>query len=69
MTNKKSHSISAASRRSVLGGLAATAGVLTAPQFLLFDELPGPRLSDRALASRLSYFLWSIENSIIGFVV
>lgn len=34
-------------------------GVLTAPQFLLFDELPGPRLSDHALASRLSYFLWS----------
>jgi hypothetical protein len=34
-------------------------GVLTSPQFLLFDELPGPRLSDHALASRLSYFLWS----------
>ena len=34
-------------------------GVLTSPQFLLFDELPGPRLSDFALASRLSYFLWS----------
>ncbi|MBK8094020.1 MAG: DUF1592 domain-containing protein [Verrucomicrobiaceae bacterium] len=34
-------------------------GVLTSPQFLLFDELPGPRLSDYALASRLSYFLWS----------
>ena len=33
--------------------------VLTSPQFLLFDELPGPRLSDHALASRLSYFLWS----------
>ena len=26
---------------------------------MLFDELPGPRLSDHALASRLSYFLWS----------
>ncbi len=34
-------------------------GVLTSPQFLLFDEQPGPRLSDYALASRLSYFLWS----------
>jgi hypothetical protein len=34
-------------------------GVLTSPQFLLFDELPGPRLSDHTLASRLSYFLWS----------
>lgn len=33
-------------------------GVLTSPQFLLFDERPG-KLSDYALASRLSYFLWS----------
>lgn len=33
--------------------------VLTAPQFLLFDEISGPQLSDYALASRLSYFLWS----------
>ncbi len=32
--------------------------VLTAPQFVLFDEAPG-KLSDYALASRLSYFLWS----------
>lgn len=32
--------------------------VLTAPQFLLFQEQPG-RLDDYALASRLSYFLWS----------
>jgi hypothetical protein len=32
--------------------------ILTAPQFLLFDEAPG-RLGDYALASRLSYFLWS----------
>lgn len=32
--------------------------VLTSPQFLLFDEQPG-RLGDDALASRLSYFLWS----------
>ncbi len=37
----------------------ALRGVFTSPQFLLFDELPGPRLSDFALASRLSYFLWS----------
>jgi hypothetical protein len=33
-------------------------GILTAPQFFLFDERPG-RLDDYALASRLSYFLWS----------
>lgn len=33
-------------------------GVLTAPQFLLFDEAPGA-LNEYALASRLSYFLWS----------
>jgi hypothetical protein len=33
-------------------------GVLTAPQFLLFQERPG-KLDDYALASRLSYFLWS----------
>lgn len=33
-------------------------GILTAPQFLLFEEKPG-RLDDFALASRLSYFLWS----------
>lgn len=32
--------------------------VLTAPQFLLFQETPG-RLDGYALASRLSYFLWS----------
>lgn len=32
--------------------------ILTAPQFLLFEEAPG-RLDDYALASRLSYFLWS----------
>lgn len=32
--------------------------VLTAPQFLLFEEAPG-KLNDYALASRLSYFLWS----------
>ncbi|MEO6738677.1 MAG: DUF1592 domain-containing protein, partial [Chthoniobacteraceae bacterium] len=32
--------------------------VLTAPQFLILDERPG-KLDDFALASRLSYFLWS----------
>ena len=32
--------------------------VLTAPQFLLLEERPG-KLDDFALASRLSYFLWS----------
>lgn len=32
--------------------------ILTAPQFLLFLEAPG-KLDDFALASRLSYFLWS----------
>lgn len=31
--------------------------MLTAPQFLLFDEQPG-KLDDFALANRLSYFLW-----------
>lgn len=33
-------------------------GILTAPQFLLFQEAPG-KLDEYALASRLSYFLWS----------
>jgi hypothetical protein len=32
--------------------------ILTAPQFLLFEEKPG-KLDEYALASRLSYFLWS----------
>lgn len=32
--------------------------VLTSPQFILFQEAPG-KLDDYALASRLSYFLWS----------
>ncbi len=36
----------------------ACRAILTSPQFLLFDERPG-RLDDFALASRLSYFLWS----------
>ena len=40
---------------AVRGGLRA---VLTAPQFLILDERPG-KLDDYALASRLSYFLWS----------
>lgn len=33
-------------------------GILVAPQFLFLDESPGP-LDAHALASRLSYFLWS----------
>jgi hypothetical protein len=33
-------------------------GVLVSPRFLFLDEKPG-RLDDFALASRLSYFLWS----------
>jgi mono/diheme cytochrome c family protein len=37
---------------------AALKGVLIAPEFLFLRETPG-RLSDEALASRLSYFLWS----------
>lgn len=32
--------------------------ILCSPQFLYFDEQPGP-LDDYALAARLSYFLWS----------
>lgn len=32
--------------------------ILTSPHFFYFDELPGP-LDDHAIASRLSYFLWS----------
>ncbi len=32
--------------------------LMTAPQFLLFEERPG-KLDDFALASRLAYFLWS----------
>ncbi len=37
---------------------AALKGVLIAPEFLFLRETPG-RLDDFALASRLSYFLWS----------
>lgn len=36
----------------------AIKAVLCAPEFLYFDETPGP-LKPYALASRLSYFLWS----------
>lgn len=32
--------------------------ILTSPEFLFLDESPG-RLTDHALAARLSYFLWS----------
>jgi hypothetical protein len=32
--------------------------ILSSPHFLVFDE-PDPKLGDRALANRLSYFLWS----------
>ncbi len=41
--------------------------VLTAPQFLLLEERPG-RLDDFALASRLSYFLWSTmpDDELLG---
>ncbi len=34
--------------------------VITSPRFLFLDELPG-HLDDWALASRLSYFLWSTQ--------
>jgi cytochrome c553 len=37
---------------------AALKGVLLAPEFLFLREVPG-KLDDDALASRLSYFLWS----------
>ena len=37
---------------------AAMMAVMVAPEFLFFPEKPG-RLNDFALASRLSYFLWS----------
>ncbi len=41
--------------------------VLTAPQFLILDERPG-KLDDFALASRLSYFLWSTmpDDELLG---
>ncbi len=41
--------------------------ILTAPQFLLFDERPG-KLDDYALASRISYFLWSTmpDDELLG---
>jgi hypothetical protein len=34
-------------------------GVLCSPAFLYLEEPPGERISSHALASRLSYFLWS----------
>src|SRR5204863_4035290 len=37
---------------------AALKGVLISPEFLFLREQPG-KLDDFALASRLSYFLWS----------
>ncbi len=36
----------------------AVRGILVSPRFLILDESPG-RLDDFAIASRLSYFLWS----------
>jgi hypothetical protein len=56
---KLAHDALAAGSGFVEAAKLGLRGVLTSPQFLLFDELPGPRLSDHALASRLSYFLWS----------
>src|SRR4030095_3052360 len=38
--------------------LAGYTAVLSSPGFLYFAETPG-RLNDRALANRLSYFLWN----------
>jgi hypothetical protein len=38
--------------------IAAYTGVLSSPDFLYLKEKPG-RLSDRALADRLAYFLWN----------
>jgi hypothetical protein len=38
--------------------IAGYTGVLSSPGFLYFSEEPG-RLKDRALAERLSYFLWN----------
>jgi mono/diheme cytochrome c family protein len=37
---------------------AGLLGIMVSPRFLFLDEKPGP-LDDFALASRLSYFLWS----------
>jgi hypothetical protein len=38
--------------------IAGYTAVLSSPDFLYFDERPGP-LDDRAVAERLSYFLWN----------
>jgi hypothetical protein len=50
--------------QSVRVGLAA---ILTSPDFLFFRETPG-QLDDFALASRLSYFLWSSmpDDELLG---
>ncbi|WP_309708135.1 DUF1592 domain-containing protein [Armatimonas sp.] len=40
--------------------LAAYSGILCSPDFITLEEKPGP-LSDFALATRLSYFLWNTE--------
>jgi len=47
-----------AGRRFVDAMRVGLRAILTAPQFLLFEERPG-KLDGYALASRLSYFLWS----------
>ncbi|WP_395140901.1 DUF1592 domain-containing protein [Armatimonas sp.] len=40
--------------------LAAYSGILCSPDFITLEEKPGP-LTDFALATRLSYFLWNTE--------
>ena len=40
--------------------LTTYAGVLCSPEFVTFEDAPGP-LDDYALATRLSYFLWNSE--------
>lgn len=40
--------------------IAGYTAVLSSPEFLYIDEKPG-RLGDRALATRLSYFLWNTQ--------
>jgi mono/diheme cytochrome c family protein len=41
--------------------LAGYSAVLCSPEFLYFQETTPGRLTDRALAERLSYFLWNSE--------
>lgn len=55
---KLAHDSQAKGESFVRATLLGLRGVLTSPEFLLFEEAPG-RLGDYALASRLSYFLWS----------